>query len=416
VLDVTVCAEAVTKETEDVYKKIRPVAKLPGFRPGKAPVEMVKQHFAGKAKEEVIDSLMNKALTQFTREKEFRMISYPVLEDVKFEFGQEFRFKVRLEKQPEFKLKSYDKLKLEKTERTTSEQDVEKEIDSVRERYATLAPAQEETAEKKHYCIIDYSSRIDGADSKELAGKGQLIKLDAQQIIPGFADGIIGMKLNETRELDIAFPGDFVNKNFAGKKALFTVTLKEIKELKMPQADDDLAKDVGFENLQKLKDTIKANLDARNDNESRKELRDQVSRELLKENKFVVPGSLINQQVEDMLESAKTMVKKQNKFTEQDWEESVDALRDKYRPQAEEKVRLYFILNRIIEQEKITVSEEELSKQKGILKEYMKMNDAQADRYFEERKSNLIAMLKEEKVFDLIIGNAKIKVKKALEK
>jgi len=411
-LKLNVPKEQVLLATDQAFVKIQSQARIPGFRQGKAPMEMVRKTYAEGAKKEIVDALITRALGQALKEKAITAVTYPELEHMSFEYDTAFQFSVRVQKPPVFSLKGYKKLKLVKTEREVTGADVSREIDTLRERNAMLEPSFDDSAGAAHLCVIDYQGAIDGAPIPDLTSTGQLVNLAAPQMLAGFTEGIIGMKTGETKTISASFPADFRDARFTGKQVELTVTLRELKTKKLPLFDDEFAKDVGMESAEKLFRAVRESLVTQYAAEDRRELRQQIIQQLLQANQFAVPRVFIQQRLKELLEEAREEVRRRQPMSDKDWEESLPALEDKYRKAAEEQVRTYYILNSIIDQEHIAVTDEDRARERTDLAGKLRMSEADITDYFTKHGDSVETRLKEDKVFDLIVENAKIKLKK----
>ena len=227
-------------------------------------------------------------------------------------------------------------------------------------------------------------------------------------MIAGFSEGIVGAKANETRAVTAKFPADYAAKEFAGKEALFQVTVKEIKEKKKPALDDEFAKDLGLTSLADLQQKVRESLDKENTQRNDKETEDQLFQALLDKNSFEVPPTMVEHRTQNLVKRNRSMLERQGLKLPND-PKADEALREKVRPQAEKDVRLSYLLKGVAEQEKLEdVSKEFEELKQKALSESQDKKDA-VENYFKEHLVSIRASLLESKVIEFLKKNAKIK-------
>ncbi len=406
-LSVNVAPELVKERKEKVTVEFQRVAQFPGFRAGKAPIDMVRQNFAGKIASEALDQIFRDYVPQILKEKSITPIATPMVDKVEFNGGDKLSFDLIIERNPDYKVKDYKKIAVNKKNKTIGDNDVTKELEELRERNSQLVPTTSEIAAKEHFVSISYEGTVEGKALKELKAENQLVNLSSPQTIQGFAEGILGMKKGETKEVSVTFPNEYPNAAVAGKPVIFKITLEDIKEKKMPVLDDEFAKDFELASLDELKKKIRESLDKTLEKAQKAELETQLFDHLVKENPIPLPESLVEMQLSSMLERAKEMMQRQGLKAEIGDKEK--ELREKYRPQAERQVRVNYILSGIARQESLVASEAELELEREQYKAKTPEHAAQVDNYFNEHGHHVRAQLTDEKVIKFLTENAKIK-------
>ncbi len=407
-LSINVSPEIVKGRKEKVAQQFQKLAQLPGFRAGKAPLDLVRQNFSSKIATEALDEIFRDYVPQILKEKELVPIVTPTVDKVQFNGGDTLSFELIVERNPEYKVKDYKKIAVTKKTKKISDDDVTKELEELRERNSQLAPSTSEIAGKDHFVAIDYDGTVEGQSLKELKAENQLVNMASPQTIQGFAEGILGMKKGETKEVAVTFPKEYPSASVAGKPVVFKITLQDIKEKKMPALDDEFAKDFELASLEELKTKVRESLEKSLEKAQKVEFETQLMDHLVKENDIPLPESLVEMQLNSMLERAKQMMERQGLKSDIAGDKEKE-LREKYRPQAERQVKINYILSGIAKQENLLASDEEVSAERQKYKDKTPEHAAQIDNYFDEHGHHVQAQLTDEKVLKFLEENAKIK-------
>jgi trigger factor len=331
-----------------------------------------------------------------------------MIEEVNFDFDKPFSYRMKAERHPEFKVKEYKNIKVSKEIREITDKTVDKRIDALRERNARLDESKSGLIAGTSFAIVDYEGFLGSESIAELKSKNQLFDLSSPQAFKGFNEGLTGMKKGESKEIVVKMPQEYPNKKIAGKDINFKVTVNEIKEKILPALDDEFAKDLGVASLAELKEKVKEVMLAEEKKRREEDVDKQIIDCLIANNSFPVPESLAEEQLDYI------MKRSENYFVSQggpkaEWDKKSAELRPKYREEAEKNVRLSYILNAVARQEKIDVSDEDVSKE---LDRALKANagkEEEIKKYFNENKSSISSRLKEQKIFEFLIKEAKIK-------
>ena len=400
--------DEVEKETNSVFQDIQSRASLPGFRTGKAPIELVRQNFTGRARQTVLENLIGRSAAQIIRERKLETIDTPKVEKISFEPGKPLSFHMTVEKDPDIKAKDYKGMKVTQKPAGIKEDQVTKTLDELLDRNSTLIQSTEEAIGKNHFAVIDFEGKIDGKVFQGGSAKNYLLEMGTPQMIAGFSEGILGAKLGEVRTVKATFPAEYAHKEFAGKEASFEVTIKEIKSKKRPALDDDFAKDLGLASLAELTQKVRESLEKESTERADKELEDQIFQVLLDKNEFSVPPTMVEHRIKALISRAQRMMERQGLSKATD-PQAEAAIREKVRPQAEKDVRLSYLLRAIAEQEKLedVTTELEALKTKALTESQDKKEAVES--YFKEHLTSIRASLMENKVIEFLKKNAKIK-------
>jgi trigger factor len=407
-LNVEVPHSEVLNETEAVYRKLQSVAQVPGFRPGKSPMELVKKNFAGKAKETVIENLIQQTVFSSLKAHGVAPISYPVIEEVCFDFDKPFTYRMKAERHPEFKVKDYKGAKVNKEIREITDASADKRIDDLRERNARLEEAKSGMVSETSFVTADLNCFLDAEPVAELSAKDQLFDLSSPQSLKGFKEGFLGMKKGEEKEIKIAMPQEYPNKKIAGKEVTFKAKVNEIKEKVLPQMDDEFAKDLGLTSIAELREKIKEVMVAEEKKHGEEETDKQIIEHLLKNNVFPVPDSLIEEQLDYLVKRMERYYIQQG-GSKEDWAKKAEEMRPKYREEAEKNVRLSYILNSVATEEKLEVNDKDISDELDRVVKANADKEDEVKKYFNDNKGDISARLKEQKIFEFLVKEAKIK-------
>jgi trigger factor len=265
-LVIEIPADIVRRETDTVTDQYRRVARIPGFRPGKAPSGLVQKHFRENIRDEILQSLVPKYFEDTVKGQKMSVIGRPQFDELKFEDGQPVTFKATFEILPEFELGNYRGLEVEEEPAAVTEADLEKAIEQFREQAAVFEPVEGRGAEDGDEVFVNYRGlpTETGPESRGAApveSREATVHLGDRQTVPAFTENLRGAKAGEKREFDAAYPDDYPQKSLAGKTLHYAVEVVSVKKKVVPPADDELAKSVSeFQTLEELKAHLRENL------------------------------------------------------------------------------------------------------------------------------------------------------------
>jgi trigger factor len=405
-LSVKVPASRVRRAVEEAFRDIQGRAKLPGFRPGKAPLELIKKNFTGSAWEQAVNALLRESAYRALEKEKLEAVAPPAVDKVKAEMDKPLQFEMNVECAPEVRLGTYKGLPVKKASPEVTPAEIEKRVEEIREVNAKLAEVPEAAVTDKHFAVVDYVGLLDGQPIEGGKAENQLIEMSAPQTISGFTEGLVGARAGETRQVPVKFPDDHPNKALAGKTVAFQITVTAVKEKRLPAPDDELAKDVGCQSLADLQDRIRKSLEREKERAARQEMEKQVIDRLLEAHAFDVPPTLVEDRTRHLTEQAKQYLLRLG-ASEEDWKANEEKIAAKNRAEAERQVRLSYLLSEIAEKEKLEVSDPEVE---GLIRKTVDSVEparkAEMQKWMEGRRDTLRAQLKEEKIFTFLIENA----------
>jgi trigger factor len=410
-LSVELPKDEVARELDSIFQQIQTRASLPGFRTGKAPADMVRKNFADKARQMLLENLVSRASTQVLRDRKLEAIDTPRVEKLDYEPGKTILFHLRVEKDPEVKAKDYKGIKVSRPSTEVSEDAITKTLEEIRERNATLVASAAQKVEKTHFAVIDFEGKIEGKLFPGGSSKNYLLDMNQPQTIAGFSEGILAAEIGKEREVKVTFPADYARKEWAGKEAVFQVTVKEIKEKKLPNLDDDFAKDVGLTSLDELKGKVRENLQKEQTAKADRSVEEQIDQSLLDNHKFSVPPTLVDERTHSLTHRALSNLQRQGLVAAGD-KQAEETIREKSRPQAEKDVRLSYLFKSIAAQEKLEATPADVEELKKKALEETKDEPKNVEKYFQERDLAIRASLTEGKVLEFLKNHAKVKAAK----
>lgn len=417
VLQVEVETGELEKGIHQAYKKLVKKVNIPGFRKGKAPRKIL-ENYIGKEYllSEAADIILPNAYYDAVQENALEPIDQPEVEVVQLEDGQPFIFKATVDVKPEVKLGEYKGLEVKKKAYEVKEEDVQKFLENLQQRYAKLVNKENGNAEKGDIALIDFEGFIDGEAFPGGKGENYSLEIGSGTFIPGFEDQLIGMAAEEEKEINVTFPEDYHQEDLAGKPATFKVKIKGIKTKELSPIDDEFAKDVSeFETLEELKNDTRNKLKETAENRSQDEIRTELINKVVESSEVEIPNIMIERRIASFVNDFANRVQQQGLSFEKYLELSglsLDQLKENYRAQAEKSVKTDLVLEAVAKKENIDVSEEELDKEvEQIAKVYRQ--DPKAFKAYLASQGTLDSLKQSiilDKAVDLLVEEAKIEV------
>ena len=412
-LEFTIDAKVFVDGIETVFKKNAKYFNVPGFRKGKVPMNIAEKHYGVEmfyedAFNEVVPAIYDKEI----KENNLDVVSKPQIDIVQMEKGKDLIFTAVVQTKPEVELGKYKGIELKKIEYTVEDKDIEHELKHMAEKNARIITVEDRAVENGDVAVIDFEGSVDGVPFDGGKAEKHELEIGSHSFIEGFEDQVIGMKIDEEKDINVKFPEEYFSAELAGKDAVFKVKLHEIKAKELPEMDDDFAKDVSeFDTLAELKADIKKNLEHQNEHKAEHETEDKAIETVCGNAKVEIPSGMIDAEIDAMEEDLDRRLAYQGMNVEQYLKllnKTREAFREELKPQAEISIKTRLVLEAICKDAKIEVSDEELNekiselaKTYGRPEEELKAN--------EEFKKYISSSLQTEKAVKFIIENAKIK-------
>jgi len=408
-LEISIPAEVVNRTLEEVYKEIKKYAKISGFRPGNVPQDILEKHHGARAQEEMLKKIIPSAYRDAVNEQNIKPVGLPEISDVRFTKDNDLSFKAKVELRPSIKLKKYKGIKVKQNKIAITDSEIEDTLKRLQQMHAQFQPIQDrKSVQKSDYAICDVEAFIEG---KPITKKHENMWIEANKdaSLLGIGEKLIGANLGDTKEIELKLPENYPDKKYAGKDALFKVSIKELKEKKLPGIDDEFAKDLRSESLVTLKEDLKKQLLAKKEANAKIEMKNQILDKLLKDYKFSIPPSMAKRQFEILEKQLEEKLLSQG-IHKDSLEEQKKGLESKLREDADNKIKLYFILNAISEKENTTVTEEDIEERLQMISQMSGQPLDSVRQYYEKNHliEGLWEQLKEEKTLDLLLREAEI--------
>lgn len=393
--------------------EVQKQAKIPGFRQGKVPHDVIEKHFGGEINRTTVDHIIDDSLLKAFEETNVRPISRPVVQGGLWEANGDYTYQVAFEVLPEIKVKKWEGLVLESEEVKAEQAEVEGELKRLQESLAQMESMPEGAhVGPGHVVKIDYSGDLSGESFEGSEAKDYSLEVGAGQVLPEFEKGIAGAKVGEVCNVKIDYPADYFNKAFAGKTGTFKITVKDICKKNLPKLDDEFAKDLGdFKTFKEVEKDIQKRIVEFKELQNKNRHCDQIIQQLVEKNPLEVPESLVEQELRFMIERfAKEMEDRGQKIDSLKPEEVIG----RFKPEAEFRVKGYLLLDQISVDQKLEATEEEVEGRLKMMADSLRKSLEEVRAHY--LKNNQMATIKSrilhEKALEFVLEKAKIKTVK----
>ena len=405
-------ADYVATEFDKVLDEVRKKASIKGFRKGKVPRTLIEKHYNDVMEQDVVKNLVNETYFKALADEKIFPVSYPAIENEMLKKGEPFRYSATVEVFPDIHVKDYEGLEVRKEQYQYDEEVINRRLREMQESLAQLKPVEgDRRAATGDFVTFDFEGFIDGTPFENGKGSDFQLELGSGRFIPGFEEKLVGMCPGDEGEIKVTFPADYGKAEFSGKDAIFKIRIKDIKVKELPLLDDSFAREFGeFENLELLKAHLRDIHEKQELERIDSELREGMVKALIEKNEIEVPESLIDQQVAQMLESAKQRLAYQ-RLTLDMMGLDEDRYKIQFRPVAESQVKGSLLLDALAMQEDIKADEDDvMQKIRQMSGDNEKSFETTRNYYLQNQKAkeNLIIQIKEDKAIDFLISRAKL--------
>lgn len=381
-LTINVSVEKFDEALDEAYKKVVKTVNLPGFRKGRIPRNIFENQFGVESLyQDAVDIVLPSAYEAAVDQTEIFPIDQPEVDIEQIEKGKELVFKAIVTVKPEVKLGEYKGLEYEAEDVEVTDEEVEKGLEDLRENQAELVLKEEGTVENGDTVVIDFEGFIDGEAFEGGKAENHSLEIGAGQFIPGFEEKLVGKPANEDTEIEVTFPEDYHQAEFAGKEATFKVKVHEIKQKELPELDDEFAQDVDedVETLAELKEKKKEELLTSKKTEAENKKRESLLTQAAENAEIEIPEVMIETELGNMLQEFEQRIQMQGMTLENYYEfsgETEESIREQMKADAEKRVKSNLTLEAILEEEALEVEEsdidaelDEMAKMYGMEKE-----------------------------------------------
>ncbi len=410
-LDLEIPADEITKQTEKVAKEFARMARVPGFRPGKAPITLIKKRFAEDIKGEVLQKLVPEHVEKAVAEQKLTPVSQPQVDKLEFTEGQPLKFRASFEVLPEFSLANYKSLDIELPDLSITDETVDKTLEDMRERAAAFTPVEGRPVQDGDYAQLKLHGKPEG-EGEPLDAESVLCHVGAEETMAPFNENLRGASIGDRKEFDVVYPADYPDAKLSGKTFHYAVEVLGIKTKTLPELNDEFAKDVSdVTSLDELHKKVREGLEHERDHRLKDLQREKVLAELVKQHDFPVPESLVEHQMDVRLERVVRSLAQQGvdpRAVNVDWV----SLRRKQEDRAKDDVKAELVVDRIATEEKIDVTDEELTHELEHMGSHTGQS-AEALRASLTKQGTLDRMkakLRSDKTLDWLAQNASVKM------
>ncbi len=406
---VSLSSEQVAEKRNSVFRDVMGGVSVKGFRKGKVPRHVVESMYGKEVDQETASNLVSETLSEALAQRSLLPVTRPDITEMgEVKTGEEFAYSAEFEVVPDFELSDYTSIPVRKTVRQVAEEDIDAEVDKLRERSAQSRLVEEDRPAKDgDYVFVDYSGAFeDGETIDDLNRQNVRFLLGEEQFAPEFEENLLGKKAGEEAEFSVSYPEDFLITEAAGKTVSFTVKVNEIHDRILPEADDDFAKDFEVEGISELREAIKEQLERLHEDEQLSSMRDQIVDDLLSKNQFDVPPSLLEKEEESLRERFLSDMQRGG-VAEPEIGEDVAP---KFTEKAAESVRTSIILGRIAQKENVRVTRKQLNEHIDRLAASYNLPPDQVHKAYEQpgTMEHLESQIRTRGVLDLLLEQAQI--------
>jgi trigger factor len=412
-LEFTVEAQKFDETMKKVYFKTVKYFNIPGFRKGKAPMNIIERYYGKEIfYEDTFNEILQEVYDKELRESNITAVSYPDLDVKQIGKGQDLIFTAVVQTKPEVKPGKYKGIEIKKVEYNVSDEDINHELGHMQERNSRMVTVDDRAVENGDITVIDFEGFVDGKAFEGGKAEGHELTIGSNTFIPGFEDQIIGMKIDEEKDINVKFPEEYFSKELAGKDATFKVKLHEIKKKELPELDDEFAKDVSeFDTLKELKESIKEKLEKENEQKAKYETEEAAIKAVCDNTEIDIPSGMIETEIDHMEKDMEQRMQYQGLTLDMYLQmigKTKEEFRKEYEDQAKDAVKSRLVIEAVANEEKIEADDKEVDEKiKEMAENYGKTEDELKSN--ESLRNYLKENLKTEKTIEFIVKNAKIK-------
>jgi trigger factor len=408
---ITIPASDIDAKVDGELKRMAPRIKMPGFRPGKVPANLVRKMHGPALQQQALETAVQEGVQKLLAEQKLRPATQPAVELEESGQGQDTVVTVELETLPEIAAPQIDGLKLERLTADVTDEQVEEKLSQLASGQKSFDPAPADyPAQMGDLVLIDYEGSVDGEAFEGGKGEGMSVELGSGRLIPGFEDQLVGAKANEQRSLNVTFPADYNVEYLKGRDAVFEVTINEVQKPRATQLDDEFAKSLGLEGIDQLRGLLRGQIEQEHNGLTRTHMKRKLLDQLAAAHDFPVPPSMVEaefNQIWQQLEHEAT-----HEADPEAARAEMQTDRDDYRNIAERRVRLGLLLSEIGQANGVDVSSQEMNQL--IAQAAQQYRPADRDKFIQYVRSDAMAAaqlrapLFEDKVVDYLFAKAEV--------
>ncbi len=411
-IDVEIEAETVIQKMDQAYKSVSQRIKVKGFRPGKTPRKVIEQYYGKEIINDVKSELIKESFPKVLEEAKLFPLGAPSIEGEVIRPGENFKYSILMEVKPDFLLKDYMGIPVEKEILNISEDSVDKKLEEIRQARAQLVSIDEERGVKEgDYVVFDYQGFLEGKPLKDIKGKEFTVLVGSKDDYPELEKGILGLKKDEEKDVEIKYKEDFHDRKLAGKKVTFRVVIQDIKRKDLPDLNDDFAKSLAqdFKSLEDLKERLAKDIRSQEERRIDRELKMRLLKKIASKVDFELPQVMVGNEIEFSMAAIKQKFHRAGSTLESAGT-SEEVIRENIRKAAEEKVKEDLVLSKIAEMEDIRVEDKDIKNGFQELSSQIEKDPDMLQQYYEKNDlmDSFINRLLVEKVLNHLVQGAKI--------
>jgi trigger factor len=361
-IQVEIPIEEVTRETDSLIQKYQKLARIPGFRRGHVPASVIRQRFSEDLKSDVVEALVPRYFRKEADKQGLIPVSQPQVTDLHLKENEPLRFKASFEVMPEIKVAGYKELRAEKPEIVVADEEVERSLTGLREQHATYTSVEGRALADGDYAQVSLDGQPKDGDGKPVHMDEIMVEIAGKDTMPEFTENLRGASAGDERVFDVVYAQDAAEQRLAGKTFTYTVKVQAIKQKSLPELDDQFATQLGeFKSLDEVRQRLREGMEAERKHAAEHQAKDKLVAELVKRSEFEVPEALVERQIDVRLERGLRALAAQGMKAEDIKKMDLNRLRVGQREQALQEVKASLVLDKIAEEEKIAVSDEEIN-------------------------------------------------------
>jgi trigger factor len=414
-IEIIVPVDEVERETQQVVSGVQKKARIPGFRPGKAPVTLIRSKFRSEIRHDVIEHLLPKAFRKKADEEHWKVVGTPNVTEVHFDDGEPLRFKAEFEVAPEFEVAGYRGVEVPYAEPQVTEEDIDKRLEDLRNRKAEFVNEDPRPLVDGDFAVLAIKS-IAGVEGEPVQSDNMVLQLADSDSLPEFTENLRGMSPEENKVFDVTYPEDYGQERLAGKTVRFDVTVKAVRRKELPELNDEFARDLGdYQTVGELREAIRASIRAEREYAAQQEAKNKIVEELVKQHEFPIPEAYLDRQIEFQVERQLREIAGQGVDPRQlklDW----NKIKESQKERAEQDVRASLLLEKIADAESIHPNNEEVDRevQRIAKQEREPVAAVRAKLQKDGTLSRIASRIRTEKTLNFLFENAR-KVTPAVE-
>lgn len=412
-LTIEIPADKVEEAIKKAYHKQKGKIAIHGFRKGKVPQHIIEKMYGAEVfYEEASDILIEDSYSDSLDECGEEIVSRPSIEIVQIEKGKPFIYTAEAAKRPDVKLGKYKGVTVTKVDTTVTDAEVDEAVENERNRNGRSITDENRIIENGDTAVIDFEGFLDGAPFEGGKGEKHPLEIGSGSFIPGFEEQLIGKKAGDEVDVNVTFPEDYHAEDLAGKAVVFKVKIHEVRYKELPELNDEFAQDVSeFDTLSEYKEEVKKNLTKNKEDEAKRKKEDEAIEKIIEDSEMDIPGPMIETQIDSMMREFAQRMQMQGLNVQQYMQytgQTVDMMRDQMREEAENRIKSSLVLEQIVKDEGIEISDEEVEGKIREMAENYKMEvDELKKMYDDARTDTLKRELSIEKAIDVILDNVK---------